>query len=309
MMESQGIIFDIQRFSLHDGPGIRTTVFLKGCPLRCLWCHNPESQRRQPEIAYFANRCQDCGDCINACPTGAQAWQNDRHIFERGLCQPGICSSSTFPCTVACSFDALKRTGTEQTVEEVLEVVLRDRSYFQQSNGGLTLSGGEPLAQPFFIRDLLTAARANGLHSCIETSGYASQSVLFSLVGLVDLWLFDYKATDPSNHRQLTGLSNEVILQNLAFLVEQGCAIQLRCPLVPGVNDTEAHLRGIAELTRKYPSIQAVEIMAFHATAAEKYTRYGRENLLREVPSATAEQKAALLDRLIAEGCQNARLG
>ena len=309
MTEAQGLIFDIQRFSLHDGPGIRTTVFLKGCPLRCLWCHNPESQRGQPEIAYFANRCQDCGDCSAACPSGAQTWQNDGHIFERGLCQPGNCSTSAFPCTVACSFDALKQTGTWQTVEEVLEVVLRDRSYFQQSNGGLTLSGGEPLAQPFFIRDLLTAARANGLHTCIETSGYASRSVLFSLVGLVDLWLFDYKATEPSVHKQLTGLSNQVILQNLAFLVEQGCAIQLRCPLVPGVNDTEAHLRGIAELTRKYPSIQAVEIMAFHATAAEKYTRYGRENLLRGHPSATPEQKTALLDRLIAEGCQNVRLG
>jgi glycyl-radical enzyme activating protein len=229
-MTIKGMVFDLQRFSLHDGPGIRTTVFLKGCPLHCQWCHNPESQSRAPEVAFAENLCQQCGECIAACPPGAQQWNHGQHIFQRNLCQQAASCNAAFACVAACSFEALKKTGSSQSVGEIIREVVRDQVYYQQSGGGITLSGGEPLGQPAFTRELLLQAKALGIHTCIETSGYASKRVIQSLLPQVDLWLYDIKATHPDTHKALTGVTNSAILRNLSFLYEEGAAIWLRCP-------------------------------------------------------------------------------
>jgi glycyl-radical enzyme activating protein len=307
-MTIQGMVFDLQRFSLHDGPGIRTTVFLKGCPLHCQWCHNPESQCRPPEVAFAENLCQQCGECFAACPSGAQQWIHGRHIFQRHLCQQAAPCNATFACVDACSFEALKKTGSYESAGEIIREVVRDQNYYKQSGGGITLSGGEPLAQPAFTRELLLQSKALGIHTSIETSGYASKRVIQSLMPLVDLWLYDIKATHLDTHKTLTGVTNSTILRNLSVLYENGAAIWLRFPMIPGVNDSLDHIQGISLLSRRFPRIEHIEIMPFHATAAPKYARYGRVYPLPELPSADGAYIGRILAHLKENGCERARI-
>ena len=206
---SSGNLFDLQRFSLHDGPGIRTAVFMKGCPLRCVWCHNPESQSRKPQISFRAEVCALCAACVAACKQNAHvvnataaATPVGGHEFHREACK--VCGK----CVEACVYEALQLSGKETTVEIVMAEVLRDRPYYASSGGGLTLTGGEPLAQLDFTVELLTAARSAGIHTCLETSGYASRRAFEKVLPLVDLFLYDYKVTDPRRHREWTGVDN-----------------------------------------------------------------------------------------------------
>jgi pyruvate formate lyase activating enzyme len=296
-MSLTGLLFDIQRFSLHDGPGIRTTVFLKGCPLRCVWCHNPESQTARLEIGFRPEACALCGACVEACqhnahhlthpeaPIPNNESPSPHHQYTRSLCVR--CTA----CVDACLYDALSVAGYERTVEQVMAEVRRDLAYNRKSGGGLTLTGGEPLNQRAFTRALLEAAQAEGIHTCLETCGFAPQKAYAELLPLVDHWLFDYKATDPTIHRQLTGVSNERILANLDFLYQsaignQQSAMTLRCPLVPGVNDDDAHLAAIAALKRRYPALAGVEIMPYHNIGNDKYRRFGLPNPLPNLPTA-----------------------
>jgi glycyl-radical enzyme activating protein len=299
----KGMIFDIQRSSLHDGPGIRTAVFLKGCPLRCVWCHNPESQSTTREISFRPESCALCGECIITCLHAAHQIVDDIHVYDRSLCEK--CGD----CTETCLYEALKLTGQEQTVEEVMAVVLRDRPFYEQSGGGLTVTGGEPMLQPEFTLALLKAAKGEGLHTCLDTSGWTSQRALEQVLPFVDLFLFDYKATDPYIHKELTGVTNELILANLDFLVKQGATIRLRCPLIQGVNDTPGQLAGIAALSKRYPNLNGIDLMAYHNVGNAKYERYGLVNPLPNLKTTEDSTKQEWLEALHTLGCEKAVLG
>lgn len=267
----QGIVFDIKNFELHDGPGIRTTVFLKGCPLRCLWCHNPESQAMRRELSYAAEKCLDCGDCVPACTAHCHSFVGGRHLLDRLNCTNcGACASKCLP-------RALEMIGKTMTADEVIAEICKDRIFYAHSGGGMTLSGGEPMAQFEFTRELLKKAKEAGLHNCLETCGFSPFEQFASIVEYVDLFLFDIKAADPGKHLALTGVDNRVILNNLHQLDSMGAKLILRCPLVPGLNDDDAHLCAVGQLANELENVEKIELEAYHCLGEKKYTLLGRE--------------------------------
>lgn len=298
----RGLVLDIQRFSLHDGPGIRTTVFLKGCPLRCLWCHNPESQLFKTELSYNSEKCVFCGACERVCPKGVHLVGAGGHRIDYAEC--AACGA----CVRACSFEALKLYGEAMAAEDIVNEAAKDIKYYENSGGGITVSGGEPLAQPEFTLEILKSARDRGTHTCIETSGYAPKSILDRILPYVDLLLFDYKATGTEKHRELTGVSNGPILENLEYCYDRGASIILRCPMIPGVNDSDDHLAAISEISLKHPRLKGIEILPYHDFGRGKWKELGREYTLSSLKNATAEQKAGWLSALASMGCKNARL-
>jgi pyruvate formate lyase activating enzyme len=298
----QGTIFDIQRFALHDGPGIRTTVFFKGCPLHCLWCSNPESQQSQPQLAFIAKNCAHCLACTTVCPSGAHYAEGNIHRWESNRCR------SCFKCVAVCPHDALRQIGRFMTVEEIMAILRKDRLYYEKSGGGLTLSGGEPLAQPEFSLALLRQAKAEGFHTCIETAGYALLSVLAEFSEVVDLFLYDLKLFDDDLHRAYTGVSGDLIFANLEWLCHHHEAIVLRCPIIQQINDSDDHFTGIARLMQRFPNIQAVEVMPFHDYGRSKATDVGMTWKI-EQNSVDDDQALRWVARLQELGCRNARLG
>ena len=265
-----GRIFDLQRFSIQDGPGIRTTVFLKGCPLRCLWCHNPESQRRRIEISFAADRCAGCGKCAAVCPESCHTLLPEGHGFDRSACR------SCGDCAAACLPGALSVIGRDVSVDEVLQEVLADRIFYDTSGGGITISGGEPMMQFPFALALCRAAKEAGLHVALDTCGEAEWSDYEKILPFVELFLYDLKAMDPSRHRELTGIDNVRILNNLRRLDAAGCRISIRCPLIPGCNDDWEHLQGIADFVSGLKQVQEVTLLPYHAMGAGKSRRLGR---------------------------------
>jgi glycyl-radical enzyme activating protein len=268
MNSPAGRIFDIQRFSTHDGPGIRTTVFLKGCPLRCTWCHNPEAMSAKQGVSFTAEKCIACGECVAACPNGAHSLDAE-HVYDRTRCE--ACGR----CIPLCDARALELVGRTVTVEDVMREVRADRAFYARSGGGLTVSGGEPLAQAEFTCALLAAAREEGIHCAVETSGFGNWERLAAMLPLVDLFLYDWKESDPARHARFTGQSNEVVLRNLRALIAAGAAVQLQCPVVPGFNDRDDHLAGIASLAHSLGNIAAVQLLPYHPLGKSKLARFG----------------------------------
>lgn len=273
----KGTVFNIQKFSVNDGPGIRTTVFLKGCPLRCLWCHNPESKSAKPEIFFDARKCIGCGRCMAECEQGCHRFENNEHIFDRNLCK--ACGK----CAGACVAQSLETAGSEKTVAEVMAEVIKDKAFYDNSGGGLTISGGEPMFQFEFTYELLKAAKAQGLHTCMETCGYAREEDYRKVAELVDIFLFDYKETDPLKHKEFTGASNELILKNLKMLDELGAKTVLRCPIIPTLNDRDDHFEGIAKTANSLKNIIEINIEPYHPLGSGKSEMLGVDYALKDL--------------------------
>jgi pyruvate formate lyase activating enzyme len=264
-----GKIFDIMKFAVHDGPGIRTTVFLKGCPLTCPWCHNPESRRPGPEISFVPEKCIGCGWCFQHCPRQAHQMRGGQHTVLRGACaRCGVCAER-------CYAKAIEVVGRDATVEEVLADVLQDGPFYDHSGGGMTLSGGEPMVQFEFTSALLRAAKDVGLHTCLDTSGFAPTAHFLKLLSVVDIFLFDLKDTDPARHRQTTGVALAPILENLKQIDAAGGRTILRCPLIPGINADEAHLNGIAEIANALSNVMEITLLPYHPLGRSKSERLG----------------------------------
>lgn len=265
-----GRIFNVQRFSIHDGPGIRTTVFLKGCPLRCLWCHNPEGISYEQHLSFLQRNCILCRYCFQVCPHQVHAMDPERgHILLRERCD--VCGL----CTRECYAKALELVGRDVTVQEVLDEVLRDRPFYETSGGGMTLSGGEPLLQIDFAEALLQAAKEVGLHCAIETCGHVSFRRFRRVLPYVDLFFYDLKDMDARRHREYMGVTNTLILANLKALHDTGTAILVRLPVIPGLNDRPDHFEGVARLVATLPKLQGVEIMPYHRLGTGKRERMG----------------------------------
>ena len=276
--DTMGKVFDIQRFSLYDGPGVRTVVFLKGCPLRCIWCHNPEGLQPAAQILYDPGRCIGCMDCIAVCPDLCHTQANGLHLFDRTGCIG--CGA----CARQCCSGALSLAGKDMTPEAVMEQVLRDLGVYLQSGGGLTLSGGEPFAQPDFAIRLLQLAKEAGIHTAVETCGFCAGEVIRSAAPYTDLFLYDYKATDDALHQKLCGASNQTILSNLKLLNTLGAEVVLRCPIIPGQNDDPDHICGIAAAAAAHSCISQVHLEPYHRLGIDKAAHLGMDSVLDAAP-------------------------
>lgn len=266
-----GSVFNIQKFSIHDGPGIRTTVFLKGCPLRCKWCHNPEGLSAATEVEYEPTKCIGCGACAAICPRGCHSIsETEGHGYARKDC------TRCGECIGHCVAGSLKLVGTEHTVEEVIKKVMADKIFYDTSGGGMTLSGGEPFFQPDFAIALLKAAKEAGLNTAVETSGFCKTETILEAAPMVDLFLFDYKATGEELHKELTGVSQELILKNLQAISDAGAKIMLRCPIIPTANDTDEHFAAIAALAERIEGVQRVELEPYHPLGTGKAPKIGK---------------------------------
>lgn len=287
-------VIDIQRCSIQDGPGIRTTVFLKGCPLHCLWCHNPESQSFRQELSCSAGLCVKCGACEKVCPQSVHKIQGDTHEIRYQDCI--ACGN----CVEACAIHALHLVGKAYTAEEVLKIVKKDEIFYAQGGGGLTISGGEALSHPAFALELFQKAKEQGIHCCLETSGFASREVMESFLPWVDLVLFDFKVHSQELMKEYVGGDLQRILENLDMIYQAGTGIVLRCPIIPQVNDTPAHFQAIQGLIDKYPGLQGVELMAYHNLGLSKGKNIGKPSQEYETPSK--ETKATWLDAFHSKG-------
>ncbi|MGD0696148.1 MAG: glycyl-radical enzyme activating protein [Terriglobia bacterium] len=289
-----GLVFNIMRFSIHDGPGIRTTVFLKGCPLRCGWCHNPEGQSPRPEVIYFEERCIRCGDCVRACPEEAL------RLDGRVITDPALCQRRG-ECVEACSAGARELAGRWMAVPEVVAEVAKDEVFFEESGGGVTISGGEPLMQAAFVEQLLEACHARGIHTVLDTCGFADPDVVRRISEWVDLFLYDLKLMDCEKHQGFTGVKNDLILENLRTLAEIGSKVIVRIPIIPGVNDEDSDIAALSAFLSGL-DLRRIDLLPYHRIGSDKYNRLHLRYEVEDIIPPTAEHTETISARLCREG-------
>lgn len=283
MANKTGIIFDIKRYAIHDGPGIRTTVHFKGCPLSCWWCHNPESQSALPSILFRSERCIACGSCIDSCPNGAISVRKGALVTDEGLC------SSCGVCCDACPAEAREMCGKHYTVEELMVQLNKDEMFFREG-GGVTFSGGEPLMQPDFLFEALIACKNAGYHTALDTCGFASRKVVLESAKHTDLYLYDIKHMDPEMHKKYMGKDNVVILENLRALSDAGANINIRLPFMPGINSSDENMHAVGKFVATLRGVVKVNILPYHDVAKGKHERWNMEYKLNDLMPPTENQ-------------------
>lgn len=283
----KGIVFDIQRFSVHDGPGIRTIVFLKGCPLRCTWCSNPESKHRELQIMYIKRNCIGCKRCTDACPKDALSFY-PKFSVDYSKCD--LCGK----CIDVCYSEALSLSGQYQTVEQVIGELKKDNIHYKRSGGGITLSGGEALLQPKFAVELLKACKGKGWHTAIETTAFTNQTVLDQVLPWLDLVLLDIKHTDDRKHREFVGQSNEVILKNARYIGQFGIPMIIRVPIVPTFNDEIDEVKDIAAFAKSIKGVKEIDLLPYHRLGENKYEYLNYDYQLKGIEPPTKEKMLSL---------------
>lgn len=279
-----GIVAGIKRSAVHDGAGLRTTVFLKGCPLRCVWCHNPETYTFKPQVGFYKAKCMSCGSCVSACPKAAISMKDGFPVTDRSLCD------GCMACTEYCPGDAREGYGKPWTLEELTQKLLQDKSFFAHSGGGVTISGGECLAQPEFTVALTKALCEQGVSVDIDTCGCVKQEIFKRIAPFVDTFLYDIKAIDPAVHEKCTGRDNGLILENLRYLCENGYRVEIRYPFVPGWNDMQCH--AIGQFLQELPGITKIKVLGYHNFADGKYDALDMPNTLPDVKVTAADLEA-----------------
>ena len=284
VIERKAFIFNKQKYNMYDGPGVRTLVFFKGCPLRCKWCSNPEGLERKYQIMFKPTTCVSCGSCVPVCPQKIHSISSSgEHIIDRSIDCIG-CGQ----CVEACIPDALKVSGEQVPISELLEYVEQDRAFYDQSGGGVTLGGGEVTAQPEAAINLLQACKQEGLHTAIETCGYTKKETILRFAEYVDLFLFDLKHIDPDRHFELTGVRNEMILENLEELIMKRNHVKVRMPMLKGINDSEAEIRGVIEFLkpfREFKNFEGIDLLPYHKLGVNKYVQLGMDYPIKGDPS------------------------
>lgn len=280
------IWFALKRLEIHDGPGVRTTLFLKGCPLNCLWCHNPEGIPAAPQLAHYAHKCMHCGLCVTLCPHGAHQMIDGRHTFDRSLCQ--ACGR----CERLCAGKANHLFGQRATAAELLPQLLLDKPFFDRTGGGITVSGGEPLLQADFLTELLPLLKARGVHTAVDTSLAVPTPLLEKVIPHAQLFLCDLKAIDADLHKRLTGLDNRQILQNFRRLEEANVPVEIRVPVIPGQNDGE--ISAMCQFISSLSNVKAVKALGYHDYARSKYAALGLDYTLTETLPPSPEEVACI---------------
>ncbi|HML03424.1 MAG TPA: glycyl-radical enzyme activating protein [Candidatus Bathyarchaeia archaeon] len=291
-----GVVFNVERYAIQDGPGIRTTVFFKGCPLRCWWCHNPEGQKKGFELVFRPSRCIECGKCLKSCTRQALAYVSKQLVIDRKRCT--VCGA----CVCKCPSEALSIAGKRTSVEEVMKIIEKDMPFYDESRGGVTFSGGEPLMQPDFLEALLEECVKKGINTALDTSGYASSHVVDRFCRKIDLFLFDVKIMGDLRHRKYTGVSNRRILENLQRMVKNGGRVEVSLPIIPGINDDEENIEKTGEFLASLRKIESVSLLPYHRMGVDKYKSLGKPYKLAETQILSAEKMKMIKGELEAFG-------
>lgn len=295
-MAASGIVFDIKKFSIHDGPGIRTTIFLKGCLLQCAWCHNPEGISPHPEIHLWEGRCIACGECIDVCPNSAVSLQQGLRLWDREIC---TCCGR---CAGVCPAETVQLIGETMSVSEVMREITKDVICYDQSGGGVTFSGGEPLNQTSFLKALLEKCQELEIHTAVDTSGLSPWKNYQAIIPFTNLFLFDLKLMDDHRHRQFTGVSNKLILENLKKLIEIGKQIVVRVPVIPGINDHPENIAETSNFLSSLGGIQNIDILPYHRIASDKYRRMESEYLLKDIQPPSDDEMEMIASQFRTDG-------